>query len=419
MTKKQEKDKIITMFKKGEIKSLWPFYGHDLFLALFKVIMPFYVLYFLEIGLSFFQIAMIGSIRSIISIIFEIPTGTIADLYGRKTSVILGYLLASVTLFCIPFTKNFYVIAVLFSFDAIFETFVSGADRAWIVDSIDKNNKGLIDTYFLKSGLFRNIGLIAAPIIAGGIVATSGMKNLWFIFSGGMFLSTFFLFFGKETEKSGKDSLEDDRKKSEFFPHIKNSLNFILNNSAIILLFISVFVFYFVEETTSLAWSPYLEKIGISLPMIGYLFSAVAAIGILTPFVVEFFLKKKDKLTILLAVSTVYSILLLAIGLTNKALLIMVIFVFFNSMEEILLPLRESLTNSYICTKNRATVLSIKSIVENSASIIGGPIAGLLLKVVDLRQALISSGCLLLIVPFIFLTLKKKSGDRQITSIPS
>jgi MFS family permease len=75
------------MFQKNELKILSPFYAHSLLFNLSKVIMPFYVLYFLDIGFSFFQIALISSIRSAISLIFEIPTGVIADKYGRKKSV--------------------------------------------------------------------------------------------------------------------------------------------------------------------------------------------------------------------------------------------------------------------------------------------------------------------------------------------
>lgn len=397
------------MLRKNELKLLWPFYAHSLFLALFKVIMPFYVLYFLGIGLSFFQIAIIGSIRSVISIIFEIPTGAIADLYGRKTSVILGYILTAATLLLIPFFKNFYIITIIFAFDAIFETLFSGADKAWVVDALNEKNKDLVDVYFIRSSQFKNIGLIISPLIAGTLVSFYGMKILWFVFAGGMLLSSIFLFFGKEAKNQQKNLQED--KKSElsknFIYQIKDSAIFVLKNSAVMLLFLSIFIFYFVEETTSLAWTPYLESAGISLAKIGYLFSVIAAIGIVIPFFIEIMLKKKDKLLILFAASLAYAFLLFAIGFTDKVLLILIIFILFTSMEEILLPLKDALINSYIQSKNRATVLSLKSMIECLASIIGGPIAGLLLNVISLKQALVLSGFLLLTIPFIFFILKR------------
>jgi len=112
------------MFKKGELKLLSPFYAHSLIFNLTKVIMPFYVLYFLGIGLSFLQISLISGIRSAVAIIFEIPTGVIADKYGRKNSVIFGYLFTAVSLALIPLSNNFYIIAAIFAIDAFFETFI-------------------------------------------------------------------------------------------------------------------------------------------------------------------------------------------------------------------------------------------------------------------------------------------------------
>ena len=138
------------MFKKGELKLLSPFYAHSLIFNLTKVIMPFYVLYFLGIGLSFLQISLISGIRSAVAIIFEIPTGVIADKYGRKNSVIFGYLFTAVSLALIPLSNNFYIIAAIFAIDAFFETFINGADRAWAVDLIKSTDESLLDRYFLN-----------------------------------------------------------------------------------------------------------------------------------------------------------------------------------------------------------------------------------------------------------------------------
>ena len=108
------------MFK----KSIYGFYLATLLQNALKVITPFYIIYFVALGFSFWQIALISSLRSIIGLVFEIPTGMIADIYGKKTSVILGYSLSALTLFLIPLTDNFLWIAVIFCFNAFFETFL-------------------------------------------------------------------------------------------------------------------------------------------------------------------------------------------------------------------------------------------------------------------------------------------------------
>lgn len=399
------------MFKENELKLLWPFYLQNLFLSLSKLIMPFYVLYFLGIGLSFFQIAIIGSVRSIVSILFEAPTGTVADIFGRKTSVILGYLLSSLTLLLIFFAHNFYAIIIIFSFDAIFETFVSGADRAWVVDLLESKGKELVDRYFIRARLFRNVGLVFAMILAGLVVAKMGMNYLWLFYAIGTFFSTIFLFFGREINLNKKRNEITTKQENElryFFGHLKESLYAISTNKILMLMFLIIFIFYFAEETTSLAWTPYLEKIGVSLPAVGYLFSVVAIIGVIIPFVTERLLKYKSKLYILFFTTLVYAMLLIFVGSINIAFLIILIFVLFTSAEEIFFPLEDALTNFYIESKNRATVLSFKSIVESLASIIGGPVAGYLLGILSLRQAIAFSGMVLLIIPALYLMIKVK-----------
>lgn len=169
--------------------------------------MPFYVLYFLGIGFSFFQIALTGSIRSIVGVVFELPTGIIADKYGRKFSVIAGYLLKTITLFLIPFFKDFLSVSIILAIDALFETLVSGSDRAWAVDLVKEKDNSLVDQYFLKTRFFRNIGMVVAPILAGFIANRYGMAYLWPVFAIGGLVAAIFLFFGKEIRTVSQKSL--------------------------------------------------------------------------------------------------------------------------------------------------------------------------------------------------------------------
>lgn len=382
------------MFTKKELRLLWPFYAQSLTFNLTKVIMPFYVLYFLSIGLNLFQIAILGSIRSLVALLSETPTGVIADLYGRKVSVILGYSLASLTLFATPLFHNFYLLALILALDALFETLVSGADRAWSIDLIEERDSGLLDKYFLRTRLFRNIGLIAMPIMAGLIVAYYDMRNLWVFFAVGSIIATSFLIFAPEAKHQNKIDPVRSRinQMGKFYTHLKDSLAYCAKSNALLLLFAGIAIFYFVDEITSLAWTPYLSSIGLRLPIIGYLFSAVAGIGIITPLLVELILKKKNKLVVLLSMMTLYAILMLSVGTTSSLIVIATIFVLFNSVEDIFLPIEDALTNLYVTSANRATILSIKSSIVAIASLIGGPIAGYLLGIISQKQSLVLSG---------------------------
>lgn len=401
------------VFSALEKKKLWPFYAQALVQSVSKVIMPFYVLYFLSIGLNFFQIALIGTVRSIVSIIFEVPTGAIADLYGRKTSVIWGYLLMGVSTIAVIFTKDFYLILVIFGLNALFETLVSGADSAWAVDLAEKHDKGLVAKYFLKRRVFKNIGMVVAPLAAGLIVAHYNMTSLWLIYGIGILVSTSFLFFGeKATALQDEDDDEEPLEASAFksiFTQAGKTGQFIRSHKVLSLLFFAIFIFFLVEEITSLVWTPYLQELGVTLPQIGYIFSAIAGLGIITPLIAEKVLQYRSKYAVLIATTIAYGSALLLAAAFSKPLFIIMIFMLTYNLEEVIEPLEETITNDYIKSKVRATALSLKSVVVSLASIIGGPLAGYLLGFISMRSALFLSGILFLIIPVTYLLARKRA----------
>jgi predicted MFS family arabinose efflux permease len=125
------------------------------------------------------------------------------------------------------------------------------------------------------------------------------------------------------------------------------------------------------------------------------------------PIIAGFLLKKKSKLFILFTLTIVYAIILFVAGNINSALLIALLFVLFSSVDDIFLPLEDSLTNEFI-KEDRAAMLSAKSMVTSLASIIGAPIAGLLLNLITYKQALLLSGLLIFVLPIIYLSVRQK-----------
>ena len=404
------------MFKKGELKLLSPFYAHSLIFNLTKVIMPFYVLYFLGIGLSFLQISLISGIRSAVAIIFEIPTGVIADKYGRKNSVIFGYLFTAVSLALIPLSNNFYIIAAIFAIDAFFETFINGADRAWAVDLIKSTDESLLDRYFLKTRLFRNIGMIIAPIIAGFIIGQHSMKILWWVFAAGIIVSNLILVWAKDIRQKTLEIAAPQKQIRAIMTKSLESVKYAFSHKIIFLLLLGIFIFYFVDEITSLVWTPHLQNNGLDLPSIGLLFSIISIIGIAIPIITQAILKRKNKISLILASAICYAVLLFAAGSINSIAALAVIFIFFNSLDEIFLPLEESLINEFIQNQQRATVLSIKSMVESLAAIIGAPLAGLVAGAIIGPKVFMISGILILLCSVIYFFVGNKIKRPEATS---
>ena len=71
------------VFKKGELRSLWPFYLSELLDGAGRILMPFLILYFRALGFSFTQIGFLSVTLFLSIFLFEIPTGVFADRISR------------------------------------------------------------------------------------------------------------------------------------------------------------------------------------------------------------------------------------------------------------------------------------------------------------------------------------------------
>lgn len=108
---------------------------------------------------------------------FEVPTGYIADLFGRKVSVVLGSFISGVTFSFWPFTHSYWGFAAIEVSLALGCSLVSGADDALMYESIPPNvaRKKVI-------GAFNMWGLLAevcASLLAGALIAYSFAAVTW------------------------------------------------------------------------------------------------------------------------------------------------------------------------------------------------------------------------------------------------
>ena len=149
---------------------------------------PILVLFLIAKGLSFTEIMVLQSISAVAVVLFEVPTGAVADKIGRKESILLGALLWAISLGFYVVGKSFpmFILAeVIFSLGA---TFKSGADNALIYDSLKV--MGREKEFQSIEGKARSFALYAqavGSIIAGFVYEVN--TNLPFIISIALYVS--------------------------------------------------------------------------------------------------------------------------------------------------------------------------------------------------------------------------------------
>ena len=102
---------------------------------------PFLILFYLSLGLNFLQIGILVSFLNICINILEIPSGAIADIYGRKNSMLVslsGYIISFIIFAA---SSSYPPLFIALFFYSIGESFRSGTHKAMIFDWLRLNNR--------------------------------------------------------------------------------------------------------------------------------------------------------------------------------------------------------------------------------------------------------------------------------------
>jgi len=124
-----------------------------------------WIIYLLERGYSLLQVGLLESILHATMVAFEVPTGMVADLWGRKVSIIVGRVLLTVYLVGMVFASSFWLVAACFVVLGLGFTFISGADVALLYDS--QKRLGRVGEFTRSVGLFEAAYTISLAFAMG------------------------------------------------------------------------------------------------------------------------------------------------------------------------------------------------------------------------------------------------------------
>ncbi len=131
-------------------------------------------LFLLDAGLSFFEVFLANAAYSVGTVLFEIPTGVVADTLGRRASFLFSVIvLAATTLLYVALAETgagVAVFAVVSVFMGLGFTFYSGAVEAWLVDALAETDyEGQLDPVFARGQQVVG-GAMLIGTVAGGLL---------------------------------------------------------------------------------------------------------------------------------------------------------------------------------------------------------------------------------------------------------
>jgi len=391
------------------------FYGFFKNLRFFE---PFIYLYLLAVGLTFFEIGLIIAIREFTTYIFEIPTGVIADVWGRKKAILSCFVLYIISFILYYFSHSFLLVALASIMFGLGDAFRVGSHKAIIFDYLD--SKGIGDWKAEVYGFTRSVALIGSAlsaIIAAGLLIWSGSYHLIFLFSIIPYLLAFLLVLTYPPESgAGKDEL----KLSIIIAHTKKSLQNLRQVKDLRLSFVNSAVFDGVFEATRDYIQPVIRHFLIAYPilvmiqdghmretlLISFFYLAINLLGAFSSRwahnLNRIFPSANLPLNYLFLTQAV---MLLGIGffieLNLPAVFILLLLLYI--IKNLRRPLLLSYLTDFIEDEQRATMLSIESQLKSLAIIILAPALGLIADLYSIRFMFIAVSGLLFILYLGFL----------------
>jgi len=135
----------------------------------FYFTVPIY-LAFLQERLSISQISILVGWSFLVQLVMELPTGALADLLGKRITIILSYILDTIFFVGYSFITSFPMFLLIATIGGLAESLRSGASEAMVYDSLKEDGKEHnFAKVGAKQGVLFQIGLIIATLLGGFI----------------------------------------------------------------------------------------------------------------------------------------------------------------------------------------------------------------------------------------------------------
>jgi MFS family permease len=399
-----------TMIKqslKSEFKLLKKFYIFYFLWGLASFITAYWVVYFQDIGFSFKEISLILTSMFLAPIIFEVPTGAIADHFGRRISIFIGLFISGSIFILIPFTNKFYIIMPLFFGIMSISTLVSGADSAWMVDFLkSKNQSKLTRVVFSRTWSIVALSAGISYVLSSAIVAKLGMSYLWKA-QGILLITTslFVILFGDKEQIIRKGKFRGAMRST--FGLAKEGFKLILARRTLFFFMLAVFFNSFFMSG-ELAWQPFLINLGLPLPSLGLLYAGAVFLGIIAPMLsVKVSKILTDKWTLILE-EIISGALLIIVAMITSPIIAIMIFYVLRFGTQFRSPLKSHFLHKHIPSKIRATTASINALFQSVGAATAMLLAGYIIDKWGLNAAFVFAG--LAAIPTALCYLMMKDG---------
>jgi MFS family permease len=384
-------------------------------------------LFLLDAGLSNLEAFAANAFFTAGMVIFEVPTGVVADTLGRRTSYLLGTitLSASTLLYYFLWVLNgpFWTWAVVSVLLGLGFTFFSGATEAWLVDALNyAGYEGGLEAVLGRGQMISGAAMLGGSV-AGGVIAQATTLGVPFLLRVGVLAAMFVVAWrlmhdlGFTPEPAASPAKAVGNVFSSSIEHgLRNPPVRWVMLAAPFASGVGFYAFY--------ALQPYLlelygdpEAYSIAGLAAAIVAGAQIAGGYAAPKIRGLFHKRTSAL-ILATLAT--GGILVTLGLTSVFALALGMIVLWGLLFAATMPIRQAYLNDMIPSQQRATVLSFDSLMGSTGGVVIQPALGRAADVYGYGTSFVIAGLVeLLAVPFLLLSRRERAqADTMVAGQP-
>ncbi|MEA2077190.1 MAG: MFS transporter [Candidatus Marinimicrobia bacterium] len=172
----------------------------------------FFILFLISQGLSYTQIGILYAVREIAINLLEIPSGILADTFGRRRALIISFLSYIASFLIFYLSNNFFLFLLAFILFGAGDAFRSGTHKGLIMDYLKQRNwSDQKIAYYGHTRSWSQRGAAISSLIAGLILFAHGNYQDIFLFSTLPYILNMILIisYPKELDQVRKASREE------------------------------------------------------------------------------------------------------------------------------------------------------------------------------------------------------------------
>jgi MFS family permease len=302
----------------------------------------------------------------------EVPTGAFGDKYGHKLSVIIGYSGEALLVLCMFLFPNPIAYMVILFARGIMGSFASGSDNAILYESIKETEpKESVESVYIKSqntiGANVLVGTLISSVVAAFVYAKMGESAFGVLFVGtvcAVVIATLILCFLRPV-KSNPDTVALSQKEgSKFFDYIREGFKFIKTSKlmwAIVLLsLVTMSGIHFANDMSPVLF----QKFDVPNIWYGLSFTISAIVGVLVLRGLSVLFSKTQAQKAIISLISLLAVSFLVAGLVRNAIILVVVIIALRVFADLYESYVSAITNKYIPSHLRATILSSVSFVK-------------------------------------------------------